>query len=70
MKMKFLSILKVLGQAVFEPADAPFESQTWWRDPLSHPALSTMSPRELADLPFNRCYRLPAEPFRGLARLH
>jgi len=24
------------------------------RDPLSHPAIQRMSPRELADLPFNR----------------
>lgn len=25
----------------------------WLRDPLSHPALDTMSQRELADLPFS-----------------
>lgn len=68
--MKFLSILKALGQGVFEPADTPSESQTWRLDPLSHPALAAMSPRELADLPFNRCYRLPPEPFKGLARPH
>ncbi|MFN3129729.1 hypothetical protein [Roseibium sp.] len=24
------------------------------RDPLAHPAIQRMSPRELADLPFNR----------------
>ena len=59
--MKFLSIVKTLGQALFEPADTPSESQNWWRDPLSHPALAAMSPRELADLPFNRGYRLRQE---------
>jgi hypothetical protein len=68
--MKFLSIVKALGQLLFEPADGPSESQDWWRDPLSHPAVAVMSPRELADLPFNRRYRLPPEPFKGLARLH
>lgn len=68
--MKFLSILKTFGQGVFEPADASSQSQTWRHDPLSHPALAAMSPRELADLPFNRCDRLPPEPFKGLARLH
>jgi hypothetical protein len=26
----------------------------WLRDPLSHPALETMSQRELGDLPFRR----------------
>ncbi|WP_340116310.1 hypothetical protein [Pelagibius sp. 7325] len=26
----------------------------WRRDPLAHPALRTMSQRELGDLPFNR----------------
>ncbi|MEQ1951050.1 hypothetical protein [Mesorhizobium sp. CN2-181] len=57
--MKFLSIIGALGRMLFEPADTPSESQTWWRDPLSHPALAAMSPRELADLPFNRRYRLP-----------
>jgi hypothetical protein len=28
--------------------------RAWLRDPLSHPALSAMSPHELADLPLDR----------------
>lgn len=68
--MKFLSIVKTMGQMLFEPVDTPSESQAWWRDPLAHPAIAAISPRELADLPFNRRYRLPPEPLRGLARLH
>ena len=67
--MKFLSIVEAVGHALFEPADTPSESQSWWRDPLAHPDIAAMSPRELADLPFNRCYRLPAEP-KGLEALH
>jgi hypothetical protein len=30
------------------------QASAWRRDPLSHPALSDMSPRELADLPLER----------------
>jgi len=30
------------------------DAEQWRRDPLSHPALSRMTPHELADLPFNR----------------
>ena len=67
--MKFLSIVEAVGQVLLEPADTPSESQSWWRDPLSHPQIAAMSPRELADLPFNRCYRLPAEP-KGFEALH
>jgi len=30
------------------------QARAWLRDPLSHPALTDMSPRELADLPLER----------------
>lgn len=59
--MKFLSMIPALGRVLFEPAETASEGQDWWRDPLSHPALAAMSPRELADLPFNRRYRLRQE---------
>ncbi|RYH06135.1 hypothetical protein EU800_24900 [Tropicimonas sp. IMCC6043] len=31
-----------------------WDNPAWWRDPLSHPDIRRMSPRELADLPFDR----------------
>lgn len=42
-----------LGRRSAAPADAETMAE-WSRDPLSHPALSNMSPRELADLPLGR----------------
>lgn len=31
----------------------PREAAAWRRDPLSHPVLQAMTPRELGDLPFD-----------------
>lgn len=33
------------------------DSGDFWQDPLFHPTLRSMSPRELGDLPFCRPYR-------------
>lgn len=44
-----------------EPNKAETETQIRWsRDPLSHPALATMSQRELADLPIGPAMRGPS----------
>ncbi|MEK6400292.1 MULTISPECIES: hypothetical protein [unclassified Mesorhizobium] len=54
--MKFLSFV----QALFESASgqpAHDDVTVWLHDPLAHPALETMSERELGDLPFNRGYQ-------------
>lgn len=56
--MKFFSMLPALGRGLFDPSDIIDDADDFRRDPLSHPALAAMSMRELADLPFNRCYRL------------
>lgn len=58
----FLSLAKTLFTAAGKkeqqhPPDEP-------RDPLDHPALKAMSPRELADIPFPR-HRLPFTPRRA-----
>ncbi len=37
-------------RTAYRPADAEMLA-AWRRDPLSHPVLSTMNERELADLP-------------------
>ena len=62
--MKFSSILSLIAARLFEPAsEATADCEIWRYDPLAHPALSQMSARELADLPFERCWRsgLPCE---------
>lgn len=56
--MKFFSILPALGRSLFETDGTADDAEDFRRDPLSHPVLAAMSMRELADLPFNRCYRL------------
>ncbi|PSJ62584.1 hypothetical protein [Kumtagia ephedrae] len=62
--MKFFSRIPAVGRILFEPAEPEFAGdEDWRRDPIAHPVLAAMSPRELADLPFDRCYRLP----RGFA---
>jgi len=50
MKMVFISALR---RKVSGPVDAETMA-TWRRDPLSHPALSGMDERELADLPLRQ----------------
>lgn len=42
-----------LGRRASRPLDAETVA-AWQRDPLSHPALSVMGERELADLPLGR----------------
>ncbi len=59
--MKFFSMLPALGRGLFDPVETPDDATDWRRDPLSHPVLAEMSMRELADLPFNRCHRLPQD---------
>jgi hypothetical protein len=64
-EMKFFSMLPALGRRWLEPVDPDTEDEDWRCDPLAHPALEAMSPRELADLPFDRSYRLPQETPTG-----
>lgn len=59
--MKFFSMLPALGRSLFDPVETLDDDTDWRRDPLSHPVIAEMSMRELADLPFNRCYRLLQE---------
>lgn len=56
--MKFFSMLPMLGRSLFDLTETAEDDTDWRRDPLAHPVLEGMSMRELADLPFNRCYRL------------
>jgi uncharacterized protein YjiS (DUF1127 family) len=52
--MKIISIL--LGLSM-KPSDDSCECRAdWLRDPLAHPALDSMSERELADLAFSRSF--------------
>lgn len=46
---KFRHMLRRLGETDRDETDA-------WRDPLSHPAIRSMSSREVADLPFPAGY--------------
>ncbi len=48
-KMKLMLKLFMRRQMTARPAGSYDR-----RDPLAHPAIVRMSPRELADLPFNR----------------
>lgn len=54
--MKIISFVQSLfdARAVGSVQD---DVAVWIRDPLAHPALDTMSERQLGDLPFNRGYR-------------
>lgn len=56
--MKFFSMIPALGRSLLDADETADDADDFRRDPLSHPAISAMSMRELADLPFNRCYRL------------
>ena len=56
--MKIFSIIPMLGRSLLASSDRTADEDDWRRDPLAHPALAAMSPRELADLPFDRCQRL------------
>ncbi|MGI6851316.1 hypothetical protein [Mesorhizobium sp. 1B3] len=51
-----MKIFSVVLEALRTDAPVPSEEEkaAWLRDPLSHPALETMTSRELADLPFSR----------------
>jgi hypothetical protein len=46
MMMKLRLVVRRLGETDCDSPDV-------WRDPLSHPALRSMSERQLADLPFS-----------------
>ncbi|TGQ68516.1 hypothetical protein EN829_016255 [Mesorhizobium sp. M00.F.Ca.ET.186.01.1.1] len=51
--LRMLSSLKVLLSANAPHEHRPeTEALRWLTDPLSHPALNTMSERELGDVPF------------------
>lgn len=50
--MKLVYIRKLL-RAISPRIDRE-AAVSWWRDPLSHPALTNMSERELADLPLGQ----------------
>ncbi|TIV71894.1 MAG: hypothetical protein E5V89_07965 [Mesorhizobium sp.] len=51
--MKILSLLKGLSAAAPRPVGRDEgEIARWVVDPLSHPALDSMSERELGDMPF------------------
>ena len=59
--MKSFSMLSTLGRRWFDPVSPATDEEDWRCDPLAHPALEAMSARELGDLPFDRCYRLPQQ---------
>ena len=46
------------------PVEADHKAR-WQRDPLAHPALETMSERELADLPIGPAWPEPAQTKSG-----
>ncbi len=53
--------------AAFEPRPFPCEADPAgaWRDPLSHPALARMDPRQLADLPLSNKVPSRMDPKRS-----
>ena len=57
--MKILSLLKGLAGTEAKLRDDS-EIARWITDPLSHPALDTMSERELGDMPFRLTARRTA----------
>ena len=57
--MKILSFLTAPSGARMGPRDDG-EIARWVTDPLSHPALDTMSERELGDMPFRLTARRTA----------
>ncbi|MDB5523701.1 MAG: hypothetical protein JWM58_1464 [Rhizobium sp.] len=46
---KLRNIVRHLAETDCDGTDA-------WHDPLSHPSIRSMTPRELADLPLSVCY--------------
>ncbi|WP_214474665.1 hypothetical protein [Mesorhizobium sp. dw_380] len=62
-----LSSLKVMFTAnqPYEPRSES-DTQRWLADPLSHPALNTMSERELGDVPFRLTARRTAHETASL----
>ncbi|MEP6564669.1 MAG: hypothetical protein ABJB10_05985 [Mesorhizobium sp.] len=56
--VKILSLLRVFFVAdTRQGRRHEWESASWVTDPLSHPALDTMSERELGDVPFRQTAR-------------
>ncbi len=67
--MKIISLIRsLLGTSRRESVEG--RAMEWARDPLSHPALETMSQRELGDLPFRRGHPglRDCEPASGMCR--
>lgn len=55
-----MKIFSTALERVGRPFDAPPEPEgEHFSDPLSHPVLKAMTPRELADIPFPRPGRKP-----------
>jgi hypothetical protein len=50
--LQFLSTLWKRLSAAEQTASSLDEREAFYEDPLSHPELKAMSPRELADIPF------------------
>jgi hypothetical protein len=50
--VKILSLLKAFSSERIEGRNDDGDTARWVVDPLSHPALDTMSERELGDMPF------------------
>jgi len=64
--VKILSLLRVLFAAdTREARRHEGEITRWVTDPLSHPALETMSERELGDVPFRLTARRTAYEVAG-----
>lgn len=56
--MKIFSLFGIQGPRSGNTTPRHFDDTApWLRDPLSHPALESMSQRELADLPFRTSAR-------------
>ncbi|WP_137934004.1 hypothetical protein [Mesorhizobium comanense] len=59
--LRMLSSLKVLFAATLpDEAKSDTDKTRWLTDPLAHPVLSTMSERELGDVPFRLTARRTA----------
>jgi hypothetical protein len=51
--LQFLSMLRKRLSAGNRPTSSVGAREAFYEDPLSHPELKAMSPRELADIPFS-----------------
>ena len=61
--MKIFSVMTWLQEVPLE--GLPDDRERWRRDPLAHPDLTTMTMRQLADLPFDRCVRIGERSIAG-----